>query len=154
MSIVFAATYPERTSALILYGAFARRTWAPDYLWGQTDEQLTARRSQRNGARVIPLTQPLHSLANDQELRRFEGRMERSGASPGAAQALMRINQAIDVRHVLPTISVPTLVLHRTGDLDSQCGARSIHRPRAMGGGYKSNPWRDRIFPHRPTPRH
>ena len=77
MSIVFAATYPERTSALILCGAFPRRAWAPDYLWGQTDEQLTARRSQRNGARVIPLTQPLHSLANDQELRRFEGRMER-----------------------------------------------------------------------------
>ena len=119
MSIVFAATYPERTSALILYGGFARRAWAPDYLWGQTDEQLAARlkavAEKWGQGNSIDSTSP--SLANDQELRRFEGRMERSGASPGAAQALMRMNHAIDVRHVLPTISVPTLVLHRTGDL-------------------------------------
>jgi pimeloyl-ACP methyl ester carboxylesterase len=56
------------------------------------------------------------SIADDPQLRRFLGRLERSCASPGAVQNLQRMNQAIDVRHVLPTISVPTLVLHRTGD--------------------------------------
>jgi pimeloyl-ACP methyl ester carboxylesterase len=94
MSIVFAATYPERTSALILIGAFARRAWAPDYLWGQTDEQLAERLNavaeKWGQGNTIDSTSP--SLANDQDLRRSEGRVERSSASPGAAQALMRMN--------------------------------------------------------------
>jgi pimeloyl-ACP methyl ester carboxylesterase len=57
------------------------------------------------------------SLADDQELRRFYGRLERSSASPGAAQTLARMDYGTDVRHVLPTIIVPTLVQHRTGEL-------------------------------------
>jgi class 3 adenylate cyclase/pimeloyl-ACP methyl ester carboxylesterase len=118
MSIVFAATYPQRTSALILYGAFARRAWAPDYVWGRTDEQLAAElksiEEKWGQGDVIRLAAP--GLADDQETRRFLGRLERSSASPGAVQTLLSMNQAIDVRHVLPTISVPTLVLHRNGD--------------------------------------
>jgi class 3 adenylate cyclase len=119
MSIVFAATYPHRTSALILYGAFARRAWASDNLWGRTDEQLAARlksfEEKWGQGALIGFFAP--SLAEDQELRRWVGRLERSSASPAAAQTLVRMDYGIDVRHVLPTIGVPTLVLHRTGDL-------------------------------------
>jgi class 3 adenylate cyclase/pimeloyl-ACP methyl ester carboxylesterase len=118
MSIVFAATYPHRTSALILCGAFARVAWAPDNVWGRTDEQQAARlkliEEKWGQGSTIDVHAP--SLADDQEQRRFMGRVERSSASPAAAQTLLRMNHAIDVRHVLPTISAPTLVLHRAGE--------------------------------------
>jgi pimeloyl-ACP methyl ester carboxylesterase len=110
MSIVFATTHPQRTSALILYGAFPRRAWA-HYVWGRTDEQLAARlnsiEEKWGRGNLIDFMAP--SLAGDQELRRFVGRLERSSASPGAAQTLVRMDQAIDVRQVLRTIDVPTL---------------------------------------------
>jgi pimeloyl-ACP methyl ester carboxylesterase len=57
------------------------------------------------------------SVADDQEVCRWYARLERSSATPKAAQTLARMNYAIDVRHVLPTIAVPTLVLHRTGEI-------------------------------------
>ena len=118
MSIVFAATFPQRTSALILYGSFARAAWAPDNPWGRTDEQLEAALKMREETwgqgKLVDWFMP--SLAGDEELRKLVGRTERASASPGAAQALMRMSHGIDVRQVLPTIGVPTLVLHRTGD--------------------------------------
>ena len=119
MSIVFAATYPQRTSALILYGAYARSGWATDYPWGRTDEQLAAmlKLVEEQWGRGNSIERFSPSVADDQEARRLFARFERSSASPGAVQTLFRMNQPIDVRHVLPTISVPTLVLHRTGDL-------------------------------------
>jgi pimeloyl-ACP methyl ester carboxylesterase len=95
MSIVFAATYPQRTSALILYGSYARRAWAPDNAWGATDEQQAARlkwiEEKWGKGSAIDLYAP--SLANDQELRRFYARFERSSSTPGAAQTLQRMNQ-------------------------------------------------------------
>jgi class 3 adenylate cyclase/pimeloyl-ACP methyl ester carboxylesterase len=119
MSIVFAATYPQRTSALILYGSSARFAWAPDNPWGATDEQLAVALKWREEAwgqgKTIDRFMP--SLAGDQDLRRLFGRTERASSSPGAAQDLIRMNHGIDVRHVLPTIGVPTLVLHRTGEV-------------------------------------
>ena len=118
MSIVFAATYPKRTAALILYGSFARSAWAPDNAWGITDEQLAAALKMREETwgqgKLVDRFSP--SLAGDEEFRKFVGRMERASSSPGAALAISRMNHGIDVRHVLPTLGVPTLVLHRTGD--------------------------------------
>ena len=118
MSIVFAATYPQRTSALILYGSFARWAWAPDNSWGRTDDQLAERLKlrEKEWGQGKGLDRFMPSLAGDEELRKFMGRLERASASPGAAQAITRMNQDIDVQHVLPTIGVPTLVLHRTGE--------------------------------------
>jgi pimeloyl-ACP methyl ester carboxylesterase len=119
MCIVFAATYPQRTLALILYGAFARQAWAPDNPWGTTDEEIAARVKSReeNWGQGKSLDRFSPSLAGDEELRKFVGRSERASASPGAAETLVRMSHGIDVRHVLPTIGVPTLVLHRTGDI-------------------------------------
>jgi class 3 adenylate cyclase/pimeloyl-ACP methyl ester carboxylesterase len=149
MSIVFAATYPQRTSALILYGSFARWAWAPDNAWGRTDEQLEAGLKMREETwgqgNFIDLFMP--SLAGDEELRKLVGRFERASASPGAGLAFIRMNHGIDVRHVLPTIGVPTLVLHRTGDLPTNVehgrylarhieGAKYVEFP-----GIDHNPW-------------
>ena len=149
MSVVFAATYPERTSALILYGSFARIAWALDNPWGRTDEQLAAalKSSEETWGQGKTIDKYSPSLAADEELRKLVGRTERASASPGAAQALMRMNQGIDVRQVLPTIGIPTLVLHRTGDLPINVehgrylgrnikGAKYVEFP-----GIDHNPW-------------
>jgi class 3 adenylate cyclase len=119
MIILFAATYPQRTSALILYASYARLAWAADYQWGRTEQDWAARcnlieRTWGQGSHVEVFAP---SMANNSEYRKWQARTERSSASPGAALALLQMNTEIDVRHVLPTISVPALVLHRTGDL-------------------------------------
>jgi pimeloyl-ACP methyl ester carboxylesterase/class 3 adenylate cyclase len=118
MSILFSATYPQRVSALILYGSMARMAWAPDNSWGRTEEQVAARskfvEETWGQGQVWGAFAP--SLAANEEYRRLLGRYERGAASPGAAMALLRMNNEIDVRHVLSTIAVPTLVLHRTGE--------------------------------------
>jgi class 3 adenylate cyclase len=118
MCALFAATYPERTARLIMYGAMARMAWAPDHSWGRTTEEFEARLSSveqgwGTGA-SIDLYAP--SLAGDEHRRRWQGMFERASASPGAVLALLRMNMEIDARHVLPAIRVPTLVLHRIGD--------------------------------------
>ena len=119
MSILFAATYPQRSAGLVLYGAMARTAWAPDNLWGRNEEQHNARLSliEESWGQGGSADTYSPSLASNSEYRRWIGRLERASASPGAALALIRMNHEIDVRHVLPAVSVPTLVLHRTGDL-------------------------------------
>jgi pimeloyl-ACP methyl ester carboxylesterase len=118
MCVLFAATYPGRASALILGGAYARRTTAPDYPWGPTPEQNLAFVAQVEdnwgGAAEIELRSP--SLAHDERYRHWWARVLRSSASPAAAARLMRMNMEIDVRHVLPAVRVPTLVLHSIHD--------------------------------------
>lgn len=119
MSILFAATYPERTSALVLYGSFARDAWAPDHPWGITQERQAEVNKNRAatwgeglGARVMA-----PDLADDDEFRRWFGRLERGAATPATINALGQMNLEIDVRSVLSAIAVPTLVVHRTGDI-------------------------------------
>jgi len=118
MAILFAATYPERTSALVLYGAYAREAWAPDYPWGVTAENYEARIVRRR--ETWGTGQTFASFAPSQSdntaLIEWWATTERASASPGAVEALMRMNFQIDVRHILPAISVPTLVMHRKGD--------------------------------------
>ena len=118
MSVLFAATHPERTSALILYGAMARTAWAPDNPWGRNDEELAARLRlvHEHWGKGLSVAMYSPSLAGNEDYVRWAGRHERAAASPGAALAAIQMNQEIDVRHVLPTISIPTLVLHRAGD--------------------------------------
>jgi pimeloyl-ACP methyl ester carboxylesterase len=118
MSTLFAATYPDRTSALVLLGSMARFAWAPDNPWGRTAEQFADRRTwlkeHWGKGKYADLWAP--SMAGDTSFRKLIGSFERSGASPGSALALLEMNQDIDVRHVLPSVNVPTLVLHATGD--------------------------------------
>ena len=120
MAILFAATYPERTTALVLYGTFAAGVKEPGYPWGATPAQweAAAERWQEKWGRVVfALERFAPSKVGDERYREWFARLERLSASPGAAATLARMNGEIDVRHVLPSISVPTLVLHRSGEL-------------------------------------
>jgi pimeloyl-ACP methyl ester carboxylesterase len=118
ISILFAATHPQRTSALILYGTYARRMWAPDHPWGRTEAEMDAilERIDRDWGKdaLLDLSDP--SIANNDEARRTFARYFRLAASPGAALTVLRLQTQIDVRHVLPAIHVPALVMHRSGD--------------------------------------
>jgi pimeloyl-ACP methyl ester carboxylesterase len=119
MSVLFAATYPERTAALVLRSAVARTLWAPDYPWGPTQEQYEqeiARQLSVYGPREQALA-TVRSLGrfDDDELGAFVDYL-RYGASPGMLEALLRMNGEIDIREVLPVVRVPTLVLHGADD--------------------------------------
>lgn len=118
MSALFAATYPDKVLALLMFGTYARRMRDADYPWGPSEEErnrfLEQIRTQWGGPVGIEERAP--SLAQDPHFREWWAAYLRMGASPGAAEALTRMNAAIDVRSVLPTIRVPTLVLHRSGD--------------------------------------
>jgi pimeloyl-ACP methyl ester carboxylesterase len=119
MSLLFAATYPERRVALVTFGIFAKRIWSPDYPWAPTPEQRqkdfeSVEREWREGMDVSH-----YAPSADAALRAQIATFFRRSASPGAALALLRMNTQIDVRGVLPAVRVPTLVLHRTGDLDA-----------------------------------
>jgi pimeloyl-ACP methyl ester carboxylesterase len=118
MSIVFAATYPERTAALVVYGSYARRVWAPDYPIGPTEDQMATRVDHmgRDWGGPVGIERHAPSAAGDEEFRRWWAAHLRLGASPGAAMVLSRMNNEIDVRHVLSAIRVPTLIVHRTQD--------------------------------------
>jgi class 3 adenylate cyclase len=120
MSVVFAATWPERVSALVLYGGAARQMWAPDYLCGTTEREY--RQNMEEGSEMFLTTEGTEELvrsgfpsADENEVRAW-AHLLRYGASPGSLEALDRMNMAIDVRDVLPVIKVPTLVVHQTAD--------------------------------------
>ncbi len=119
MCITFAATYPERTSALILYGTFARLLSADDYPVGvapETFEPFEKRVYERWGTGVS-LRAFVPSMADDEAVRAAWARLERLSVSPAGIRALLKIAVATDVRHILPVVRVPTLVLHAEGDL-------------------------------------
>ena len=120
MSALFAATYPERVVALALYGTMARFTRAPDHPWGPpVDEYL---RSYAEWARTWGTPDEAaeilrtRGLTPTEDAVREQAAWSRLSASPGAIEMLGRMNAEIDIRDVLPTIRVPTLVLHRSED--------------------------------------
>jgi pimeloyl-ACP methyl ester carboxylesterase len=115
MCALFAATYPERTSAVIIIGGYARRLWAPDYAFAPTPEahERFMQEIQSGWGGPVGLARRAPSMMDDQRFKDWWARYLRMSASPGAVVALTRMNAAIDVRHVLPAIHVPTLILHR-----------------------------------------
>jgi pimeloyl-ACP methyl ester carboxylesterase/class 3 adenylate cyclase len=119
MALLFAASHPERTTALVLRSASPRTMWAPDFPWGRTEEQYSVEMEHE-----LAIFGP---RARAEEAVRLLGRFEpdeagplvdywRQSASPGAVEALALMNKQIDVRHVLPAIRVPTLLLHGAED--------------------------------------
>ena len=118
MSALFAATYPERTRALVMIGTYAKRRWDPEYPWGPTEEAREAFFDKiRDGwGGPIGLEERAPTVAHDPAFRSWWATYLRMGASPGAALALTRMNAEIDIRDILPSIRVPTLVLHRRHD--------------------------------------
>jgi DNA-binding winged helix-turn-helix (wHTH) protein/class 3 adenylate cyclase len=119
MAVLFAATYRERTAALVLYGTYARRLASADYPWGRTLEQRAAYAGQIENEWAWEAD--MHSMcpSADAAMAQWWGERARAAASPGAARALIEMNSLVDVRGVLPAVRVPTLVLHRRDDRDS-----------------------------------
>ena len=119
LSIYFSCTYPERTSALIAYGSYARWLKDDDYPWGRTDEQFEDFLAGIDRAWETGEWWAQHNptALADPHYRTWWARYLRAAASPGMASALVRMNAQIDVRDVLPGVSVPTLILHRTNEL-------------------------------------
>jgi class 3 adenylate cyclase len=118
MTVLFAATYPQRTKALATLGIYAKRLWSPDYPWAPTAEERAAEIDgiERNWGGEMDIS-ALAPSADEAFKRRALDYLQRS-ASPGAAVALLRMNSQIDVRDVLPTIRVPALILQRVDDRD------------------------------------
>jgi pimeloyl-ACP methyl ester carboxylesterase len=119
MCALFAATYPERTTALVLGASYARRTKAPDYPWGLDEEgqqRVLDAYETRWGMDSFGVRVLAPSVADDERFRRWHAQACRFAGTPGSAEAWFRITMQIDVREVLPAIRVPTLVVHRTRD--------------------------------------
>ena len=121
MCALFAATYPERTSGLILCGSFAKRIWDAEYPWAPTLQErekfFDAISEGWGGSVDIDTIAP--SMSNDERFKTWWATYLRRSASPGAALALAKMNTEIDIRNILSSIHIPALVLHRKGDMDS-----------------------------------
>ena len=143
LSILFAATYPHRCRALVLYGSFSRFSY-----WFATDEALAAffgyvETAWGTGGSIQKFAP---SRANDAAFQRWWGRNERFGASPAAVTALMRMNSQIEIGGVLPAVRVPTLVIHRTGDqVVNVAGGRDV-AAKIPGARLAEFPGSDHLF--------
>jgi pimeloyl-ACP methyl ester carboxylesterase len=121
MCVLLAATYPELTSALVLYGTYAkRRDPDDDYPWAPLREvrESYAKQVEEDWGWEADMRRMCPGA--DEAMARWWATRARAAASPGAARDLVLMNSLIDIREILPTIQAPTLVLHRTGDLDSK----------------------------------
>jgi pimeloyl-ACP methyl ester carboxylesterase len=128
MSVLFAATHPARVTALVLHGAMGRTTEAPDYPWAAPAEALRESAAEfiapywgQQAEGMVELFAP--SFADDPQAVESTARLQRSSASPAMIQQIFEMFLDIDVRAILPTIHVPTLVLHRRGDRAVNRGA-------------------------------
>jgi pimeloyl-ACP methyl ester carboxylesterase len=137
MCVVFAATYPERTAALVLYGTYAkRRDPDDDYPWAPTSDERKAYADQIEREWAWEADMRRMAPNADDAMARWWAARAHAAASPGAARALIAMNSQIDVRAVLPTIRVPTLVLHRRGDRDSNPEEGRYIAERIPGGRF------------------
>ena len=131
MAMLFAATHPERTGALVLYAAFARTIATDGYEWANTVDQRRARMDAmaENWGRGDLIEAFAPSLAGDRRLREWLGRMQRGSMAPGNMRRLQAFNERLDMRRILPSIRVPTLILHRSDDV-----AMDVRHSRFLAG--------------------
>jgi pimeloyl-ACP methyl ester carboxylesterase len=118
LAALFAATYPDRTAALVLYATFARATWAPDYDWAWPAEERARYQEQvvEHWGEGLVASGVAPRQAGDPSFMDWAGRLERLAASPSTIRRIFELIGEFDVRDVLPSIRVPTLVMHRTDD--------------------------------------
>jgi pimeloyl-ACP methyl ester carboxylesterase len=118
MCMLFAATYPDRCTGLIMAGSYARKAWADDHPWGLSREQFDAwiEAIRREWGSTIGIEQRAPSMAADTAYREWWARCGRLSASPRSVEIIVNMLRDIDVRHVLPTIRVPALILHAVGE--------------------------------------
>jgi pimeloyl-ACP methyl ester carboxylesterase/DNA-binding CsgD family transcriptional regulator len=147
MCALFAATYPRRTAALVIYGGYAKRLWDPEYPWAPTpaERQQFFDAIERGWGGVVDLDTLAPSVIGDEAFCRWWAAYLRRSASPGAALALARMNTEIDIRAILPVIRVPTLIMHRVGDLDIDVGGARYLAERIAGATYVELPGVDHL---------
>ncbi len=147
MCALFAATYPERTSALVMYGGYARRLWDVDYPWGPTPAQRERFLEwiRQDWGTALDLDDRAPTVAGDQRFRSWWATYLSRSASPGAAVALTRMNADVDIRHILGTIRVPTLILHRLGDRTLSVGGARYMAERIPEAKYVELPGEDHL---------
>jgi pimeloyl-ACP methyl ester carboxylesterase len=143
MSLLFAATYPERTVALTLFGSYALFPTAVMSSERLAGFLMEVEESWGTG-KFVPDFAP--SLANDVAFRSWWARFERLGASPSAVKTLMRMNSEIDIRGVLPALHVPTLIMHRAGDGRVNVSAGRYLAQHIAGARYIELPGKDHLF--------
>jgi class 3 adenylate cyclase len=122
MTMLFAASHPERTQALVLYAPIARSLRAPDWPFGRTEEEQQQFFDRFTAEMGTAKNLDLQAPSADPSFTKWWARFERLGASPGSWRELQEILGSLDVRSVLPHIQSPTLVLHRGGDRVTQVG--------------------------------
>jgi pimeloyl-ACP methyl ester carboxylesterase len=150
MSILFAATYPERTTALITYGGFAKRMRTADYPWAPTlEERLAAARDfeeRWDDPDLVDISFYAPSRAGDTRLQEWLTTYFRRSASPKAAADLMLMNTNMDVRTVLPSVRVPALILHAVGDRDAKIEEGRYLAAHIPGARFVELPGGDHLF--------
>jgi class 3 adenylate cyclase/alpha-beta hydrolase superfamily lysophospholipase len=148
MSFLFAATYPERTVAVVAYGSYAKWIRDGDYPWAPTRERHdeVAAIFERRWGEPMAVGTFAPSMRHDEAFGRRWARLLRAAASPAAAVALYRMNIEIDVRHVLPAVRVPTLLLHRTGDRVMDVGGSRYIAQQIPGAKLVELPGDDHVY--------
>ena len=118
MSSLFAATYPERTVGIVIDGSYACGLRRPGYPWSDTEEEMERAIRERGHlwGQVTSMKRYCPSQVDNPEVAQWWATFCQMSASPGDAMALLRMNNLFDIREVLPTIRVPTLIIHATGD--------------------------------------
>jgi class 3 adenylate cyclase len=145
LAMMFAATYPERVSALVLYGTLVKGTYSDDYPWAPSSElwEMYFEMPWGEGT-TVNLLAP--SLALDEEFVRRWARFERMSSSPGMARQILRMTARVDAREILPTVAVPTLILHRTGDSTIPVEVARYMAERIPGAKYVELPGDDHLW--------
>ena len=142
MSLLFAATYPERTSGLVLCGSFAA---LKAYVSEERRDRILKLLDEHWGEGIqVPINAP--SRAKDEVFLQYFGKLERASASPGAIVALFRANFEIDARPILPTVHLPTLILHRVGDKTVPVEQGRYLAQRIAGAKYVELPGDDHLL--------
>jgi class 3 adenylate cyclase len=148
MCLLFAATHPELVSALVLYGGMARSTWAPDYPWATPADALLESSMEMapyllEGA-ALEIMAP--SIADDPQARQAFARYQRYATTPSMLQQNFLMFLDIDVRSILPSVEVPTLVLHRRGDMAVNRRAAEWMAGQIPGAKYVELPGNDHLL--------
>ena len=148
MCVLFTATYPDRTAALVLVGCYAKRIRSDDYPWAPApddrDREIEETETRWGSPDMLRALAP--SKANDEAFERWVGRYLRQSASPKAAAALLRMNTHIDVRDILPTIRVPTVLIYRTDDVDVHVDEGRYIAEQIPGARFVELPGRDHLI--------
>ena len=148
MCALFAATYPERTAALMTFGSYPCRMAAPDYPWGVTEQDLDAIAAAVRagwGSQAVGMEARVPSKTHDGAYRQWWTRYLSRSVTPRAAIALARMNAQIDIRPILPAIRVPALIMHRTGDRATHVGGSRLMAQLIPGARYVEYPGDDHL---------